>query len=59
MALHARVVARSAGATGDLVDRVAAEIAAIGDVKPERARAILARLSAEPLHRRLTLGSEP
>jgi hydroxymethylglutaryl-CoA reductase len=44
MALHARVVARSVGATGELVDQVAAEIAAAGDVKPERARSALARL---------------
>ena len=44
MALHARGIARAAGATGELVDRVAAELAACGDVKPARARAILARL---------------
>jgi len=44
MSLHARVVARAAGATGELVDRVAAELASSGDVKPERAREILARL---------------
>jgi hydroxymethylglutaryl-CoA reductase len=47
MALHARLVARAAGATGDLVDRVASEIAALGDVKPERAREILSRLRVE------------
>jgi hydroxymethylglutaryl-CoA reductase len=46
MALHARVVARSIGADGDLCERVAAEIAAAGDVKPEAARAALARLLA-------------
>jgi hydroxymethylglutaryl-CoA reductase len=45
MALHARVVARAAGAAGDAVDRVAAELAASGDVKTDRAREILARLS--------------
>lgn len=45
MALHARGLARAAGATGDLVDRVAAELAATGDVKAERAREVLARLS--------------
>ena len=33
MSLHARVVARAAGATGDLIDRVAAEIAAIGETQ--------------------------
>jgi hydroxymethylglutaryl-CoA reductase len=47
MALHARLVARAAGATGELVDRVASEIAALGDVKPERAREILTRLRVE------------
>jgi hydroxymethylglutaryl-CoA reductase len=45
MALHARGLARAAGATGELVDRVAAELAATGDVKPDRAREVLARLS--------------
>ncbi len=44
MALHARGVARAAGATGELVELVAAELAACGDVKLERAREILARL---------------
>jgi hydroxymethylglutaryl-CoA reductase len=47
MALHARLVARAAGATGELVDRVASEIAALGDVKPARAREILTRLRVE------------
>jgi hydroxymethylglutaryl-CoA reductase len=46
MALHARGLARAAGATGDLVDRVADELAATGDVKAERAREVLARLGA-------------
>jgi hydroxymethylglutaryl-CoA reductase len=46
MALHARVVARAAGATDDQIDQVAREIAALGDVKPERAREILSRLRA-------------
>ena len=45
MALHARGLARAAGATGDLVDRVAAELAATGDVKVDRAREVLARLA--------------
>jgi hydroxymethylglutaryl-CoA reductase len=49
MALHARVVARAAGATGDLVERVAAEIARLGDVKADRAREILERLRASHL----------
>jgi hydroxymethylglutaryl-CoA reductase len=44
MALHARGVARAAGATGDLVDRVAAELSACGDVKADRAREVLSRL---------------
>jgi len=47
MALHARLVARAAGATGELVERVASEIAALGDVKPARAREILTRLRVE------------
>ena len=44
MALHARGLARAAGATGELIDRVADELAATGDVKPDRAREVLARL---------------
>jgi hydroxymethylglutaryl-CoA reductase len=49
MALHARVVARAAGATGDLVEQVAAEISRLGDVKTDRAREILERLRASHL----------
>jgi hydroxymethylglutaryl-CoA reductase len=45
MALHARVVARAVGATGELVETIAAEMAASGDVKAEAARVILARLT--------------
>jgi hydroxymethylglutaryl-CoA reductase len=48
MSLHARGLARAAGATGDLVDRVAAELAACGDFKPDRAREVLARLKESP-----------
>jgi hydroxymethylglutaryl-CoA reductase len=48
MSLHARGVARAAGATGDLVERVAAELSACGDVKPDRAREVLARLKESP-----------
>jgi hydroxymethylglutaryl-CoA reductase len=44
MALHARGLARAAGATGDLVDRVAAELSARGDIKAEVAREVFARL---------------
>ena len=46
MALHARGLARAAGATGELIDRVADELAATGDVKADRAREVLARLRA-------------
>jgi hydroxymethylglutaryl-CoA reductase len=49
MALHARGLARAAGATGELIDRVADELAAIGDVKADRAREVLARLSSPPM----------
>jgi len=45
MALHARGLARAAGATGDLIERVAAELAATGDIKPDRAREVFARLA--------------
>ena len=47
MALHARGLARAAGATGDLVEQVAAELAASGDVKLDRAHGVLARLKVE------------
>lgn len=43
MALHARGLARAAGATGELLDRVAAALAATGDVKADRARELVAR----------------
>jgi hydroxymethylglutaryl-CoA reductase len=46
MALHARGLARAAGATGELVDRVASELAATGDIKADRAREVFARLCA-------------
>jgi hydroxymethylglutaryl-CoA reductase len=46
MALHARGLARAAGATGELVDQVASELAATGDVKADRAREVFARLCA-------------
>lgn len=46
MALHARGLARAAGATGELIDRVADELAATGDVKADRAREVLARLAS-------------
>jgi hydroxymethylglutaryl-CoA reductase len=44
MSLHARSVALHAGAVGEQVDLVAAELAACGDVRPERAMSILERL---------------
>ncbi|MBP8196462.1 MAG: 3-hydroxy-3-methylglutaryl-CoA reductase, partial [Deltaproteobacteria bacterium] len=48
MSLHARSVAVSAGATGDLVDVVAAELAKLGDVRHERAVQILGQLREKP-----------
>lgn len=59
MSLHARVVARAAGATGDLIEKVAAQIAALGDVKPERAREILDRLRATEVADSYTLEDTP
>jgi hydroxymethylglutaryl-CoA reductase len=47
MSLHARTVALGAGATGELVELVARELAELGDVRPERAALILARLKNE------------
>ena len=47
MSMHARTVALGVGATGELVDAVAKELARLGDVRPERAIAILAQLQAE------------
>jgi hydroxymethylglutaryl-CoA reductase len=44
MSLHARSVALGAGATGEQVELIAAELAESGDVRPERATEILARL---------------
>ena len=46
MALHARGLARAAGATGEMLERVAAELGASGDVKLDRAREIHERLVA-------------
>ncbi len=47
MSLHSRSVAVAAGATGELVDRVAAELSASKDICAERAAEILARLQSE------------
>jgi hydroxymethylglutaryl-CoA reductase len=44
MSLHARVVARAAGATGDMVEQVAREISILGDISADRAKQILDRL---------------
>ncbi|MSP15580.1 MAG: hydroxymethylglutaryl-CoA reductase, degradative [Myxococcales bacterium] len=52
MSLHARAVARGVGAAGPLLDRVAVAIAAEGDVRPERARAVLDELLAAELKSR-------
>lgn len=48
MSLHARSVALSAGATGSLVERVAAELARSGEVRLERAQLILRQFLADP-----------
>jgi hydroxymethylglutaryl-CoA reductase len=45
MSLHARAVALGAGATGEQVELVAARLAALGDVRPERARQLVAELA--------------
>ena len=49
MTLHARTVALEAGATGELVERVAAEMARRGDIRREGALAILSELGTMPL----------
>ncbi|HTM20150.1 MAG TPA: hydroxymethylglutaryl-CoA reductase, degradative [Kofleriaceae bacterium] len=46
MSLHARVVARAAGATGDEIEALAEALARCGEVKTERARALLEQLRA-------------
>ena len=46
MSLHARSVALGVGAAGDEIELVAAELARLGDVRPERAIAILQQLKA-------------
>jgi hydroxymethylglutaryl-CoA reductase len=47
MELHARQVAIAAGATGDYIERVARQMAAERIIRPDRAREILATLSAD------------
>lgn len=46
MSMHARTVALGVGATGEQVDLVAAELARLGDVRAEVAKAILDKLRA-------------
>ncbi len=46
MSLHARVLARAVGASGELLDRIAAELADGGDVRLDRARQIYERITA-------------
>jgi hydroxymethylglutaryl-CoA reductase len=48
MSLHARSIALHVGAVGEQVDLIAAEMSALGDVRPERAIAILERLRGNP-----------
>jgi len=43
MALHARQVAIAAGALGGEVDRIAAQLAAEGQIRVERARELLGK----------------
>jgi hydroxymethylglutaryl-CoA reductase len=50
MALHARQIARAAGATVDELEHVAAAIASSGEVKLEHARDVLLRLRRRPAH---------
>jgi hydroxymethylglutaryl-CoA reductase len=52
MSLHARSLALGAGATGELVDQVAEELSRLGDVRAERAQAVLAQLQASQNARR-------
>lgn len=49
MALHARAVARAAGAEGVLIDAVAAELVAAGDLRPTTAAEVLAGLKGATL----------
>jgi hydroxymethylglutaryl-CoA reductase len=47
MELHARQVAIAAGATGDLIERVAQQMAAERTIRPDRAQKILENLATE------------
>ena len=47
MSLHARSIALGAGATGEQVEKVASELARVGDIRLERAMIILDRIRAE------------
>ncbi|MDM0015293.1 hydroxymethylglutaryl-CoA reductase, degradative [Variovorax sp. J22P168] len=48
MALHARNIALGAGATGDEIDRVARQMASEGDVRADRALALLTEIRRAP-----------
>ncbi|MCL4505937.1 MAG: hydroxymethylglutaryl-CoA reductase, degradative [Chloroflexi bacterium] len=47
MALHARQVAAAAGAVGEQVDRVAAQMVSEGNIRPDRARQIIANMARQ------------
>jgi hydroxymethylglutaryl-CoA reductase len=47
MAMHARCVAVTAGARGDLVEKIAEQLVQLGHVKVEKARELIAALVAE------------
>ncbi|MHB8629775.1 MAG: hydroxymethylglutaryl-CoA reductase, degradative [Aggregatilineales bacterium] len=48
MSLHARQLAAAAGATGDLVDKIAARLVAEGNIRLERAKELVAALNSKP-----------
>jgi hydroxymethylglutaryl-CoA reductase len=58
MALHARGLARAAGARAELVDEVAAELAASGEIKADRAREIVAAIALRDIARRAALPAD-
>jgi hydroxymethylglutaryl-CoA reductase len=57
MGLHARSLALHVGATGELVDRVAEELARCGDIRAEVAQDILIRLQEQNGHARYAGGA--
>ncbi len=48
MSLHARAVAVAAGASGAEVEVIAQQLIAVGEIKPERAEALVRELRAKP-----------